>query len=157
MYIRGGAPAGTYSCEGFIGDYPGGIIDSSSFNFSKVGIDPGDTGDGEWFSVLNSSESSTENAGRTENSFLLSMEPNPFNSTTVISYQLPVVSHVNLSVFDVAGRRVTDLIDGWREAGYHEVTFNGSSLASGVYVCRLEASGSGTTPTTVTGKMVLLK
>ncbi|MBU1881949.1 T9SS type A sorting domain-containing protein [bacterium] len=66
-------------------------------------------------------------------------------------------SHVNLSVYDVAGRKVAELIHGYRDAGLHEVTFDASQLASGVYLYRLQTSGSGTTPTTVTGKMVLMK
>ncbi|MBU1881475.1 T9SS type A sorting domain-containing protein, partial [bacterium] len=83
--------------------------------------------------------------------------PNPFNPTTAISYQLSAFSHVNLSVYDVSGRKVTTLVDGYRDAGLHEVTFDASGLASGVYLYRLEVSGSGTIPSTAMGKMVLMK
>jgi hypothetical protein len=85
------------------------------------------------------------------------LSPNPFNPSTVISYQLSVVSFVNLAVYDVSGRLVAELVNGWRDMGAHEVTFDGSGLASGVYIYRLEASGSGKTPTIVRGKMVLVK
>jgi hypothetical protein len=64
---------------------------------------------------------------------LLSPYPNPFNASTMISYQLSEVSHVNLAVYDVAGHKVAELVDGWREAGSHEVTFDESDLPSGVY------------------------
>ncbi|MFH1736159.1 MAG: T9SS type A sorting domain-containing protein, partial [bacterium] len=90
----------------------------------------------------------------------LSISPNPFNPTTAISFQLSAISHVNLSVYDISGQKVATLIDGFLDAGYHQVTLDGSGLASGVYVYRLEVSGSGTTPTTEfeeTGKMVLMK
>jgi hypothetical protein len=70
----------------------------------------------------------------------------------VISYQLPVVSQVNLSVYDPAGRKVAELVNGWRNAGRHEVNFDGTNLASGVYIYRLTA---GTF--TASGKMVLMK
>jgi len=83
---------------------------------------------------------------------LLPAYPNPFNPTTVLSYKLQVASIVNLSVYDIAGRKVAELVNGWRDAGVHEVTFNGSDLASGIYVYRLLAGdfeGSG--------KMVLMK
>ena len=83
---------------------------------------------------------------------LASAYPNPFNPETVISYQLPVVSHVNLAVYDLSGRRVAQLINGWREAGYHEVTFDGIGLASGVYIYHLTAGQF-----TATGKMVLVR
>jgi hypothetical protein len=78
--------------------------------------------------------------------------PNPFNPTTVISYRLPVVDFVNLSVYDIAGRQVAELVNGWRNGGVHEVTFDASNMAAGVYFYQLRAEGySGI------GKMVLLK
>jgi hypothetical protein len=87
----------------------------------------------------------------------VTISPNPFNASTVASYKLRAASHVSLKVYDTAGRLVATLAEGWRDAGEHQVTFDGSKLASGVYLYRLTSSGSGTTPTTVTGKMVLLK
>ncbi|HEX7343926.1 MAG TPA: T9SS type A sorting domain-containing protein, partial [bacterium] len=65
--------------------------------------------------------------------------PNPFNPTTAFSYQLSANSFVSLRVYDTAGRLVQTLVDGWREAGAHEVTFDGSGLAAGIYFARLRA------------------
>jgi len=65
--------------------------------------------------------------------------PNPFNPSSTIKYALPYASHVNLSVFNTLGQRVALLVDGKQEAGYHEVTFEGSGLTSGVYFYRLQA------------------
>jgi flagellar hook assembly protein FlgD len=70
----------------------------------------------------------------------------------VLSYQLPQAGKVVMSVYDLSGRLVTTLVDGWREAGSHEVTFDGSALASGVYLCRLTAQQYSACQ-----KMVLLK
>ncbi|TKJ37234.1 hypothetical protein CEE37_14065 [candidate division LCP-89 bacterium B3_LCP] len=78
--------------------------------------------------------------------------PNPFNPTTTISYQLSTNSPVYLSVYDVSGRQVAELVNGYREAGAHEVTFNGSELASGIYIYHLTSGGF-----TESGKMVLVK
>jgi hypothetical protein len=83
---------------------------------------------------------------------LVAASPNPFNPTTAISYQLSDARHVSLKVYDIAGRLVATLVDGTSEAGTHQVTFDGSNLASGVYLYTLQA-GSHTT----TGKMVLMK
>jgi len=70
--------------------------------------------------------------------FLLSPAyPNSFNPTTMIKYQLPKDSHVTLKVYDILGREVMTLVNGMETAGMHEVTFDGSKFASGVYFYRL--------------------
>jgi len=66
--------------------------------------------------------------------------PNPFNPLTILSYTLPKASHVDLTVYDVQGRIVAELVSGMREAGYHEVTWNAPNLASGMYFYRIKAS-----------------
>ncbi len=95
--------------------------------------------------------------------------PNPFNPSTVISFELPVASFVKLAVFDVSGRDVrahgcAPLGGGntpalQYPAGRHRITFDGSGLPSGVYLARLtvQPSGSVTTATTAVQKLVLLK
>jgi hypothetical protein len=65
--------------------------------------------------------------------------PNPFNPTTTIRYELPKSSVVRLSVYDIAGREVSVLVNERREAGVHEVTFDASQLSSGVYLYRIQA------------------
>jgi parallel beta-helix repeat protein len=83
---------------------------------------------------------------------LQSPYPNPFNPVTTFRIELPASSWVTLEIFDVGGRSLSFVVDGWRSAGYHEVTFDGSGWASGVYVYRLEAGDYS-----ATGKMVLMK
>jgi len=65
--------------------------------------------------------------------------PNPFNPATRISYQIPRIRHVKLVVYDLLGRVVSVLVDERRAAGSHEVTFDGSYLASGVYFYQLRS------------------
>ena len=65
--------------------------------------------------------------------------PNPFNPATTIQYQLPADAKVTLKIYDVLGSEVTTLVNEEQEAGYKEVKFNASNLASGMYIYRLQA------------------
>jgi hypothetical protein len=67
--------------------------------------------------------------------------PNPFNPSTTITFQLPSQSHVMLRVFDVLGREVAALVDRVKSAGQHEITWDASNRASGMYFYRLSAGG----------------
>ena len=78
--------------------------------------------------------------------------PNPFNPSTVISYQLPVSTLVTLKVYDELGRLVRTLVNENQIAGNHSVTFNASNLSSGVYFYRLTAGSFEQTK-----KLMLLK
>jgi hypothetical protein len=69
--------------------------------------------------------------------------PNPFNPTTTIAFALPEPSHVSLVVYDVLGRKVAELENGMKEAGYHSATWNASEAASGVYFARFFAMDAG--------------
>ena len=65
--------------------------------------------------------------------------PNPFNPSTNIRYGLPQNAFVSLMVFNTLGQEVATLVHGDQEVGYHEVKFDGSKLASGVYFYRIQA------------------
>jgi hypothetical protein len=65
--------------------------------------------------------------------------PNPFNPTTIISYQLPVSGFVSLKVYDILGKEVSVLTNGYKPAGKYTVTFNAASLASGIYIYKLNS------------------
>ena len=78
--------------------------------------------------------------------------PNPFNPTSNISWQLAVSSPVNLSVYNLEGQRVAVLVDERQPAGFHQVEFDASELASGIYLYRLRAGKY-----VETRKMVLMK
>jgi hypothetical protein len=104
---------------------------------------------------------STEEGINGPNDFTLSQNyPNPFNPTTNISYGLPQTAHVEIKVYDMAGREVAEVVNRNQSAGFHTVQFDASSLASGVYVYRLTAASgevAGNTMYTLTRKMTLIK
>jgi len=87
------------------------------------------------------------------NSFSLSQNyPNPFNPTTKINYIIPFDSKVTISVYAVTGELVKELVNGFVSAGSHTVDFDGSDLASGMYIYTMRAGEF-----TQTNKMLLLK
>lgn len=67
--------------------------------------------------------------------------PNPFNPTTVIPFQAGSAGHVSIRVYDMLGRYVATLADDVFQAGNHQVQFDASGLASGVYMIRMHAPG----------------
>ncbi|ARA94718.1 hypothetical protein AWN76_017195 [Rhodothermaceae bacterium RA] len=88
--------------------------------------------------------------------------PNPFNPETTIRYDLPVAGRVVLGVYDLAGRRIRRLVAGVQPAGPQEARWDGRdeagrSVASGVYLYRLEAQDASGHRRVLTGKMTLLK
>lgn len=78
--------------------------------------------------------------------------PNPFNPTTKIEFSIPEKSMVNLSVFDLLGNEVANLVNEVRKAGNYSVTFSGEELASGIYFYRLKSGDK-----VITKKMLLTK
>ncbi|MBU0520121.1 T9SS type A sorting domain-containing protein, partial [bacterium] len=145
------APPGNYVYYAYIGQYPDVVWDDNFFQFEKLssGFGPAI---GEWFNIGEPLDKSESLKLKAENYELISAYPNPFNPTTVLSYELRVTSSVLLNVFDIQGRKVAELVDGYRDAGLHEVTFDGANLASGIYLYRLTAGEF-----TGLGKMVLIK
>ncbi|MBI1937528.1 MAG: T9SS type A sorting domain-containing protein [Ignavibacteriales bacterium] len=102
----------------------------------------------------NESAASKISSAETIGSEVLTSEnyPNPFNPTTLIRYTIKNSGKVTLKVYDVLGREVADLLNGYHEAGSYEIPFNGSSLPSGVYFYNLTTNGNS-----LTKKMLLLK
>jgi len=78
--------------------------------------------------------------------------PNPFNPTTEIKFALSTASDVKLSVYNINGQLVSELVNGNKEAGWHTVNFDGNNLNSGMYFYTLEANGMS-----ISKKMILTK
>ena len=87
-----------------------------------------------------------------QEAFLHQNHPNPFNPTTMISFQLPDQGQISLTVYNMLGQEVKQLANGVFDAGSHEVAFEANQLPSGTYLYRLV-----TPQGTFTQKMLLLK
>jgi hypothetical protein len=128
--------------------YP--AIDADSFSFTKSVV--GDVNPFALESICGGELLPGEVVATPTTSSVLSNYPNPFNPSTTIRFTLGDAANVNLAVYDVNGREVANLVNGYRQAGAQAVTFDGSNLASGVYLYKLTANGQ-----TSIAKMILMK
>ena len=92
-----------------------------------------------------------------DNYKLIKNYPNPFNPVTTLRYDLPENSHVNITIYDMLGRQVKNLINQTQDAGYRSVHWNatddyGSPVSAGIYLYQIQAGEF-----VLTKKMVLLK
>ncbi|RPH92402.1 T9SS C-terminal target domain-containing protein [candidate division KSB1 bacterium] len=78
--------------------------------------------------------------------------PNPFNPTTTITFDIKESGNVSLRVFDVVGREVAVLADGFMNAGRHHAVFNAEGMPTGLYIYKISTNGYSATQ-----KMILLK
>ena len=128
------------------------VFDSIKARYVRLTVTGADNYAGPWTSIIEFKIFNSPNVtgvvkqkNNIPSSFILSQNyPNPFNPSTVISYQIPKASYVKLIVYDIMGREVTRLADGFQQAGKYNLTWNtenvsGENLASGTYFARLQA------------------
>jgi photosystem II stability/assembly factor-like uncharacterized protein len=84
--------------------------------------------------------------------YLYQNYPNPFNPSTIISYQIFKEDFISLKVYDIIGREITSLFNGYQQKGHYIITFDALTLASGIYFYRLTSNGLS-----ITRKMILLR
>ncbi len=141
--VAGSEPNGTYDYTGKVGYNPYNPWASDGFTFTK-GANGFDVGP--WMEKTELSgweDDQTEfpiaMASALQRLQMIAAHPNPFNPSTTLSFDLPEAGQVNLRVYDINGRLAAELINGWREAGTHEATFDASRLPSGIYLARISA------------------
>jgi photosystem II stability/assembly factor-like uncharacterized protein len=83
--------------------------------------------------------------------------PNPFNPGTRIAFTLASDSNVKISIYNIVGQKIVDIISNNYQAGKHDVYFNGSDLSSGIYFYKITASSSDGRTYSNIKKMILMK
>ena len=149
--VPGTAPAGNYWYQGRIGDYPSVIGDSSGFPFSKSATGD-ETSVCDW---KNDGQGFDHDPEAQQAPLAFSLQgayPNPFNARTTIGFLLPRYERISLRIFNISGALAATLIDGWRDAGFHEVTVDATGWVSGVYFYQIKADDQA-----VVGKFMLMK
>jgi len=150
--VPSAAPAGSYTYRAWTGNFPDDPWSVSTFTFEKLEALDSDLKYTTWTlfgweSILSRNEKSGINIAPG-----ISVTPNPFNPVTVLSLYLPTASKMTLTVYDLLGREVTKLVDGFQPAGDLTFTFDGASSPSGIYLYQLVTSEY-----VETGKLYLVK
>ena len=121
---------------------PEGVLPNNTKCYWRVrATDSGGTGG--WSQIWSFSTALTaveETPGQLPAVFALAQNyPNPFNPNTEVRYEVPGISDVRLVVYDLLGREVATLVNETQQAGRYEVAFDGTGLASGIYVYQITA------------------
>ncbi len=159
--VPAGAPAGSYTHIFNVGTFPDTIDDSDSFPFTKLSspsATPGIAlqGTGEW--QVRDSETGLPVSAWARDDFVLASKndvipqafvlqqnyPNPFNPSTTIIYRLPEAARVRLTIHDLTGRQVRELVNQNQNAGSYSVQWDGrnqagQTVATGVYIYEIQA------------------
>lgn len=115
---------------------------------------------GKWFIIRSTATGIAEEPDAPEEAQVVSgvlAHPNPMRGGTTLSFTLPRPQDVRLTIYDISGRLVAEVDDGYREAGLQEIAWdgrdaNGEEVASGIYLCRLDAGEHH-----ATGKVTVLR
>ncbi len=143
IQVNGTVAEATYTVKCVIRDITKNKSITAYKTFSVAAVDQGN------FKIDNSF-SQSENIK--ELNFSIGNSPNPFNPTTKIAYTIPKSSHVEINVYNILGQKVQNLVNDHKLRGKHTVQFDGSNLASGIYIYRIKAGENF-----VSKKMILSK
>ena len=152
QFVPGGALAGTYYYNAYVRNhFTWEVLASDSFSFEKLPGDGGPVHNLGW--ALYGWDGEEIPAYAYPSSFVLHPAyPNPFNPETNLIFDLPNSGHVSLVIYDLQGREIARLVDGFHSAGMHQITFNALQLSSGIYFARLKGRTG-----TRTQKLLLVK
>jgi parallel beta-helix repeat protein len=143
------APLGNYTFTMKVGRHPNFIVDSDSFPFEVEAAGAMTTGSNDWtgygyedaFEQARLAMHGEDDISPPAEYEMKAAYPNPFNPTTTVSVSLPETAQLSVIVYNVTGQQVAELANGHIQAGLHQFTLEGSSLASGIYFVQATVPG----------------
>ena len=153
--IQRGLDSKTFVPVGFVSGF-GTTTEKKTYSFTDMNLNPGQY----YYRLKQVDLDGTENYSNVievelTKAFEFSLEqnyPNPFNPSTTINFSIPDNGFVTLTVFNVIGEKVAELVNEYIQSGSHSVDFNAGNLNSGIYVYKLSYGN-----TVSTKKMILIK
>ena len=112
------------------------VLDASSGNMIDMVADDETSWNNNGFSIISLSDQIIP-----EGISLSAAYPNPFNPVTTLEFSVPIAIDVQVIVYDMMGRVVSELVSGLHDPGYHEVQWNASQQSSGIYFVKMVAGG----------------
>ena len=88
-----------------------------------------------------STDVNNKSESQSQTPIFLNNYPNPFNSSTTLTFDLPVSGMANIAIYNVSGQKISTLINNFMSVGTHSMTFKNDNLPSGIYFAQLEANG----------------
>lgn len=151
--IPAGAPLGFYTYLIVVMENSDrNLLSMASFTFEKTGAFDSSNDLGDWQLLESADSDLSANTVVPDNYSLSAPYPNPFNPETTLNYHLPNAGQISLNIYDIQGRNVRTLVDGWNGAGYHQAVFTANELSSGIYFAVFRAGNYSETR-----KLTLLK
>lgn len=136
--VPSGAPVGFYSYNAYIGTFPDSVVSGDDFPFLKIAGDNSGSLNSGW--NIYGWDNDEEVVGIQASGFgIQSCCPNPFNNRTVASFELRDASQIMLAVYDISGREIAVLAEGYYPAGMRRAVWDAVDAPSGVYFLRLQA------------------
>jgi len=139
LEVPPGVPAGTYPFNQIVGTFPSFELDRDTFTFIKTaGPSLTKAGTDDW-GLSPKTEVTIPEEFALEQNF-----PNPFNPSTTIAYQIPTAETVRMTIYDLTGRQVRELLNENKSAGYHTIQWDGKNqigqqVSSGLYIYQISA------------------
>ncbi|HEX05340.1 MAG TPA: T9SS type A sorting domain-containing protein, partial [Bacteroidetes bacterium] len=151
QWVPAYAPPGTYEYVMNVGVHPDLIVATDSFEFEKLaGADVTTLPESMWsiddwhneaWELAGAPSADAENKPIPTDYTISPAHPNPFNPSTTISVSLPDAVELTVVIYNLRGQQVAELASGYFNAGTHQLTFDASILASGLYFIRANVPG----------------